>query len=43
MDKAAEADGFPHSSADDYKFDPVKNLWEGWMYVGRIPDDTKDL
>lgn len=27
------------ATADNFKFDPEEKEWEGWMYVGELPDD----
>lgn len=39
-EEEAHADGFTHSTPESYNYDPVESTWEGWMYVGKIPESS---
>jgi len=40
---SAEERGFSHDTAEKYLFDPENNRWEGWMYVGEIPESLEEF
>lgn len=40
-DEEAKEAGFPHSSLDNYQFDPETMDWQAWMYVGEVPENEE--
>lgn len=44
IDEEAEKLGWGgKATADNYKFDPEEKEWEGWMYVGEIPETLAEF
>jgi len=39
----AKAEGWPHTTPEKYRFDPTALEWDGWMYVGQVPETQEEL